>query len=513
MRDCDRGILQQLLTAHSAIADIREQQKCLLQEPQDNEQLLNVFALKETLDNVQEDFQPSGNNDYYLQDKIMPDIPPNGLSKTALNSANNSEEDDILLQFFGDKDITRLECLSKPSNTEYSMNVREVDGGCSAARRELEQEKTTTNNGKTLAELKVEAKKEGRSSMAFEMQLLRQKLQEEAKSELAAFDKEFDSTSDLSTLLETEKKSYRHSILNRMDELLNPPSHDANQSGQCTHRSGNHIRQYSEPVVLSDMVWNESMRSRDTARDNSPKSTETKGSYLSTSQSTQFFHNRKHSEPAHSSFRIPSSRTHVELTRTGSGSLNKYEDDSVKRCAPVHQNSQTHYDTTVVKRRSSSSRNNTLEKKPKHTLQYSVESLNGDEIVATSPTSLSNGGITMFQNEDFDSPEHKSILGKLVRNGFSRSPFSETTSGLLLQENPTKVPHVNGKSHSPEVYPEISPYPPPLSPANRVTSPPYLRQDVTYQQTRQNPSGGRKGALSTPLKKNFLTKSSENSWL
>lgn len=435
---------------HSTVTDIREQQKLALLEEQEMEKASIAYNSINGLENIQEDLESSGHSDYYSRDKtpssLTPQNTPTHVTKGVLEiniERSNSTDEDVLRDFLGEENVDKLSYFSRSRKSFAGSS--ETD----SSYKSFEQNKLSTSKStKTMDELKLEAKKEGRSSVAFEMQLLRQKLQEEAKSALDAFDKEFDSTpSSLPTFLEVEKKSYRHSILNRMDELLYPPSREKTNSG---HRS-NHVRQSSEPVEISQMMWGQSSPTH--MEENKARN----GSHFTTSKSTHF-HSRKTSEPAHSSFRIPTSRTYQELTRRGSDGKERKEEIAAKFGVQFrHQTPTTHYDTTVIKRKSSSSsRDNTLEKKKKHPLQYSVESLNNEESVRMSPQ---NG---RHDIHDFDIPEHKSVGTRNIqsdhRNGASASPRpsgkGDTLPSLYRSEKPKVAPKLSYQNI--EVHPETS---------------------------------------------------------
>lgn len=498
MRDTDRGILHQLLRAHSAITDIRESQKKngYYEQSQDtDDNIPQSDSIKE-----EEELNSSGHSDYYSRDEKTPgsgshvslDITTNPTPTGAGSSTTNNtdatgtttgftplkkqrpetetkDDDDILAQFFGEESLSKFTCLSKPKSTKSkgteqtdSPAIHEPNTSQSTERMQKQHSFTPLSD-----RLKVDIdKKNSRSSVAYEMQLLRQKLQEEAKSELEAFDREFDGPASVPSFLEVEKKSYRYSILNRMDELLYPSSPPP-VSSVPRHRSSSHIRQYSEPVVNVNL----DEFTREEERSN-----------FKTSQSTTFSQFRKSSEPAHSSFRLPTSKT-MELSRTGSG----YYHDSPgggMRVTPPRKGSQTHYDTTVIKRRSSnssrsSSQTNTLEKKGQHPLQYSVESLEG--VGSNDDLSSYNGQYYHRRDgsSDYDNihvPENKSIRG--TRND------SNGRKGL-----------------SPEVYPESMSPSPPLT---HVSPSPLGYQGRSFNQKPR----------SVPLrKKNFISQSPEGSWL
>lgn len=479
MRDCDCGILQQLLVAHSTINDLRQG----LNESQDTTENF-MDSSKDTLDDIKESFESSGgsheNQSFKRETTPNIDMPLNGIaSSTPVHKPSTAkDEEDILRQFFGTDDMTKLGYLKSgsSSNDRYS---EETDKGDTSSHKQDKKPTTSATSNKTMAELKLEAKNEGRSSVAFEMQLFRQQLQEQAKSELAAFDKEFDdSPKDLSTLLEPEARSYRHSILNRMDELLYPKQP---QPEQRSHRSGSHIRQSSEPVVFHDIRTLEGSLAQ---RGSSSRGNPGNRGYFPSSQSTQFMspNGRKSSEPAHNSFRLPSSRTTVELSRSGSGYLSS-----------KHRPSEmTHYDTSVIKKKSSS-RNNTLEKSSsKQSLQYSVESLEREETAILSPNRGGGGGIDDSLVRDFQSPEHKSVS---IGGGASSYRQQQHEGGSV-------------KAKSLDIYPETPP-----TKTNTVISPPYL-QTTTNQQLQQmykwssNNSGRKKTGPKT-----FIRGNSENSWL
>ena len=509
MRDTDRNILQQLLRAHSAVTDIREAQKKNGHYDQLQEQEHNNSGItdSDSKGSIKEDLESSGHSDYYSRDEKTPgssshvslDLPPSSnptISFTATNTTTQTEtfpslkingtspgaknDDDILAQFFGEESLSKFTCLSKPRSSKSQCSFEENDTGVahkampSLDGMRKQQSLTGLPSDINRSELKVSAdeeKRNARSSVAYEMQQLRQKLQEVAKSELEAFDKKFDGPSSVPTFLEVEKKSYRYSILNRMDELLYPaPSSSGNDSNDRRHRSSSHIRQYSEPVVIPPEGVNEEWNSR---------------GHFTTSHSTTFSQLRKSSEPAHSSFRLPTSKT-MELSRTGSG----YYHDGIGGTAKgshSRKGSQTHYDTTVIRRRSSnsshnSSRNNTLERKGKHPLQYSVESLGS----GGSNDDVSYNGRAHYQyhqrqaSSDYDNPESKSIR-YVTRNGSAHS-------------------NSDRKTFSPEVYPES------MSPSPPLVSPPLSQQGRSYR--------GPQKPLSAPLKKkHFVRDSPESSWL
>ena len=487
MRDTDRGILHQLLRAHSAITDIRESQKkngYYEQLQEQNTDMPQSDSIKE------EELNSSGHSDYYSRDEKTPgsgshvslDIPINTTSPaTANNDASTGfsplknlrseteakDDDDILAQFFGEDSLSKFTCLSKPISSK-SKGTEQSDSPAEVRKTNQSSDKMQKQHSHPAMpplpdRLKVDIdKKNSRSSVAYEMQLLRQKLQEEAKSELEAFDREFDGPASVPSFLEVEKKSYRYSILNRMDELLYPSP--SSPSSVPRHRSSSHIRQYSEPVVNVNLDEYAGGEER---------------SNFKTSQSTTFSQFRKSSEPAHSSFRLPTSKT-MELTRTGSG---YYHDNAGggMRVTPPRKGSQTHYDTTVIKRRSSnssrnSSQNNTLEKKGRHPLQYSVESLEGGGAGSNDDLSFYSGQYYHRRDgsSDYDIPENKSV--RVARN--------DSRKGL-----------------SPEVYPESMSPSPPLT---YVSPSPLGQQGRSFNQKPR----------SVPLKKkNFISQSPESSWL
>ncbi|XP_019853404.1 PREDICTED: uncharacterized protein LOC109582847 [Amphimedon queenslandica] len=503
MRDTDRGILHQLLRAHSAITDIRESQKKngYSEQSQQDQETDDNITQSESI--KEEELNSSGHSDYYSRDEKTPgsgshvslDIttnttPPRTGSSTTNNTdaTSNStgftplkklrpeteakDDDDILAQFFGEESLSKFTCLSKPRSSK-SKGTEQTDSPTvhapktSQSTERMQKQHSFTATSPLSDRLKVDVdKKSSRSSVAYEMQLLRQKLQEEAKSELEAFDREFDGPASVPSFLEVEKKSYRYSILNRMDELLYPSSPPPSSSVP-RHRSGSHIRQYSEPVVNVNL----DEYTRGEERSN-----------FKTSQSTTFSQFRKSSEPAHSSFRLPTSKT-MELSRTGSG---YYHDNAGggMRVTPPRKGSQTHYDTTVIKRRSSnssrsSSQTNTLEKKGHHPLQYSVESLEGG-VGSNDDLSSYNGQYYHRRDgsSDYDNiPENKSIRGTRNDSGNGR------------------------KGLSPEVYPESMSPSPPLT---HVSSSPLGLQGRSFNQKPR----------SVPLrKKNFISQSPESSWL
>lgn len=534
MRGCDRTILQQLLTAHSSIQDIREQQKLAIQEQQELDKRLSLGST-EDLDKFKEDTLSS---DYFSRDNsksLTPQEAPHYLPTVKTNleirvDDTKDDDDELLRQFLGEDNVQKLNCLSK-SRPNYTVNVEEdIDrvSSTSSSRRSSEQDKSAgpTNNGKSMAELKVEAKREGRSSVAFEMQMLRQKLQEEAKEELAAFDLKFDTPSSLPTFLEEDKRPYRHSILNRMEELLNPPNHGKTHTGFTSH-----IRQSSEPVVFNNTVWNPPTQSNSTTK-------VTRG-FIPSSQSTNF-HSRKDSELTHSSFRLPSSNSSYyaeKLTRTGSDGIHNSKEEIAAKFGVKSRQKQVHYDTTVIKRRSSSSsRNDTLEKK-KHPLQYSVESLDNNK----SGSSSSINEDRKVEKRDLDSPEHKTVLphGRNGNGHFRPHPQNKMDSlpNTYRQEKPKLAPLRSYQNpslqeqqcpQSPDVYPEMSPSPPfnHLSPStSKDTIAPYMTTSQVRQEMDDYISQGtnyvyrpysevkRKGLSSPFRRKQYVPSSDNDTWL
>jgi hypothetical protein len=399
---------------------------------------ISYGSMEEGLDNIQEDYESSGgHSDYYSREKT----PSSVASQDAFSHQiplihidkpqNKDDDEDLLSRFLGEETVQKMKMISssninpQPNCVENSITQRSYDKHAESSH--------SSNGGSTVPGLKTEStKNDARSSVAMDMQLFRRKLQEEAKLELEAFDKEFDSPSSLS-FLETEKKSYRYSILNRMEELLNSPI----TARERVHTQSSHVRQSSEPTA---MIWDQPQSPV------SIRNTTKMGGHFTTSQSTQF-HPRKRSEPTTHSFKLPSSQTYTELYK-------KEEQGRVRK-------SNTHYDTTVLKRRSStSSQGGTLEKK-KNKLRYSVESLNSDEPVIGSPVT---GSPISSRNQDFDAPEQKSISKTNItkRNEESRPHYSKMDSlpNSYVSDRPKLAPKQSLPFSSAEVYPEISSQPP-----------------------------------------------------
>lgn len=432
MRDRDKDILKELLQAHSSIQDIHRQQKQALEVEHEFENRKSFGSM----DSFDESDQTSNHSSNRSLERTLvsshtsvhvgvnhPPITRYSVDKIALRDDKKNADDDLLRSFLGEENIEKLTYFSNSSH----ISVDSEDGVSPS----LVQDRNKINSSQSMAELKVHAKKEGRSSVAFEMQMLRQKLQEEAKEELAAFDKKFDSPTH-SSFLEVEKTSYRHSILNRMEEILNPGDH-----GNHVGSSGNHIRQSSEPVVLGNMYWS-------TSNGNTSNNDKEYGNPPPVQP--------RLSQPGFNSFRLPSHHHSSQLNRTGSGfgKTHSSERHSVK----IGQ--QTHYDTTVVGKRRSrpSSRTSTLERK--HPLQYSVESLNGE--VGTTER-VYNGEMNGF---DVDNPEHKSITNRRGSGSSNEAGNMDPsnhkpkqTSFRAMQHQPS--PLLRKDSGSPEIYPELSP--------------------------------------------------------
>ena len=340
MRDGDRTILQYLSQAQMCIKSINKQQQHSLKVHCDV-QKRHIYGSTEDLNKTQQ-LVGTGPNDKYgtLASNITrPFISSGALCTsptmtTPVTLSANDGYDDMFNSFFGEQ-----VAFSKSSHFSFELNDQLFTG----------KEEMETKQG-----IKMESKKENCNSAVSEIQMLRKQLQQETRRELEKFDKAFDPPKLLD--VSDDKKSYRHSILNRMDEILNLKTHVEGESS--------HVRQYSEPIMTGCVSeW----------------------AISNTANSNQ---NKPNSKLESQSFRYPSKQT-GGITRSDSAGFSK-------GAGKVRSGSATHYDTTVIGKRRSrpSSRNSTLERQQNHPLHYSIDSLNEN--------SGSDQNIS-----DQDSPEHK----------------------------------------------------------------------------------------------------------
>ena len=184
-----------------------------------------------------------------------------------------SADEDLLSSFLGEGNAGKLKSLSQLHGNQ--MNPAPTIETAEVNRRKVEGLKSDND------------KKEGRKSAVSAMQLLRKQLQEETKLELDKFDQEFEPPKMLA--VSDDKKRYRYSILNHMDEILNHKvNHEVCQTG--------HIRQHSEPVLTGSMSeWVLSSRAGGNEGQN------TNGASVSSSDKP-----RNQSKPEFHSFRYPS---------------------------------------------------------------------------------------------------------------------------------------------------------------------------------------------------------------
>lgn len=344
MRDSDKTILQYLTQAQSCIHTIHGQHQHSLKVNQDIEKR-HLFGSTEDLNKTMTSTPSSG---------------PGNKDKYGTLAANHVSSPSVIRQQGGRRGPLRSNgelCTSPTMLTPVTLNVN--DETLSSFLGEQTQSKNSSKPQKFLFEIEEQGfgnSQQGgngnnRHSAVSEIQRLRQQLNEETKRELENFDKAFD-TPKLQPQVDEDKKAYRYSILNRMDEILN----------NKLEGSGGHVRQYSEPS-MSASVSEYVISSR-----NQPKRTHPK----------QDFH----------SFRYPpNSSSKPVMTRSDSAGVPKHGAGGTN----------THYDTTVIGKRKSrpSSRNSTLERQHKQPLQYSIESM--DEHSGSDDISISSG---------HESPEH-----------------------------------------------------------------------------------------------------------
>ncbi len=318
MRDRDKTVLQYLARAQSCIRSIQKQQQQSMKLQSEVEQR-HLFGSTEDLTKTRlivdvSDKHANTGKSYVSSGALC-------TSPDMLTPVTLTVDDDLLSSFLG-------EGKSVPSSKPAVFTFTTTDTPIS---NNLQQEKPQNR--------KLE---ENRKSAVSELQMLRRQLQQETKQELENFDKKFETPKLLE--IEESKTSYRYSILNRMDELLNhKPNNDSS-----------HVRQYSEPSMTGSVSeW-----------------------ALSSSNK------KHHPKPDFHSFRYASKPT--VMSRSDSAGV------------PLKgiQTRGTHYDTTVISKRKSrpSSRSSTLERQRNHPLHYSIDSLNSSELNVS----------------DHDSPEHMS---------------------------------------------------------------------------------------------------------
>ncbi len=343
MRDRDRTILHYLSQAKTCIKSIHNKQQHSLKVQSDVEKR-HLYGSTEDLNNTQQ-IQNGVTSDKYgtLASNISRPFISSGALCTSPTmatpvtlSTSETGYGDMINSFFGDDFVGEIATLSKVSDFSFELN---------------DQSFSNKERMKTRQEVKVESN-EKRHSAISEIQMLRKQLQQETRRELENFDKAFDAPKLLE--IDEDKTSYRHSILNRMDEILNHKTD--------LQKESSHVRQYSEPIMTSSVS---EFAISTTNNQNKPNSK------LMESQS----------------FKYPS-KQNTGITRSDSAGIPKGA--GVK----MRSGSTTHYDTTVIGKRKSrpSSRNSTLERQRNNPAHYSIDSLSGSD------TNISS---------DHDSPDHK----------------------------------------------------------------------------------------------------------
>ena len=313
MRDRDKTLLQYLARAQSCIRSIQKQQQQSMKLQSEVEQR-HLFGSTEDLTKARlivdvPDKHANTGKSYVSSGALC--TSPDMLTPVTLTVDN-----DLLSSFLG-------EGKSVPSSTPAVFTFKTTDPQIS-------------NNEKP----KNRNLKENRKSAVSELQKLRKQLQQETKQELENFDKKFETPKMLE--IEESKTSYRYSILNRMDELLNhKPNNDSS-----------HVRQYSEPSMT--------------------------GSVSEWALSSSSYHKKPHPKPDFHSFRYSSKPTVMSRS------------DSAGVPLKGAQTRGTHYDTTVISKRKSrsSSQSSTLERQRNHPLHYSIDSLSSSELNVSDHDSL-----------------------------------------------------------------------------------------------------------------------------
>lgn len=515
--------MQQLLKAHTTVRDIREHQSQVKQDL-DSSYRAKGFgssdSLEQVLENESDSEKLAAKKEKQAAASPVPKLTPVRVSplsfeENAPTHLKKEADDQVLCDFLGEEQMKKLSLLGKydqQSNAEAEPqpepNITSKLQQSSSIPPYKRPASTDPAVGHAKMEYMTEATpQESRNSVLFEMQMLRQKLQLTAIEELAAIDKEFDVT-PTSISADEDTNSYRYSILNQMEEILGPIS---------PRRQSGHVRQSSEPVGSASFSREQSKRlytQEEAARMGYKVFAQVNNGHLPQSKTPPVMRSAQAaSQPIYHSLRRPSkSKPKIEMTRTSSGGL-PLADSIDQHSADVK--SVVHYDTAVVKKRKSHT--GTLEK-PRHPLQYSVESLN-EEVAAESGSSSSHGpgpsSSTGYSFGDDDGIEHKGIGSSCKTKTDSLPNYAKASRPKL--ETKLSAPTWN-QTYSADVYPETGSSSPEIKPymttgqahaemdefLSRTESEKFVYKP--YSQLKSQPS--RPG--SAPLKKHAVNAHSSN---
>ena len=434
LHKCDQSILEKLQTVHSSVRDLKDQQKSASASRQlEKKYLYSSFDEeeddKEDTNDVLDDFQFSldapphqMSMDYFMKSSktLTPPLktptPPEPRNSSPAGGGRRGSSPKVLLDMSADSRgrAVMVGKTAAPSSRVMSPPMRTVSPSVRGVSPSAQE--------KRMAELKADAKNEGRSSVFLEMQLLRQRLQDTAKEELAALQRQFDieppsaaAGNHLSVAQEDTSALNRYSIFGRMDQLLE-------SSG-----SPGHTRQSSEPVNLGSLSYGDMHIA-----------TPSFGSSANV--------HRTNSEQYRNS---PASRRPYHAThelRHGTGSNSSVNSGGHRESSGSNspESSSTHYNTSVIRGRKKSKENGTLEKK-RNALQYSVESLN------------EKGGDDLYDHLSGQEPEYQNVA-RSVPNGGRKVDSLPRYHGRYQQRGHNPLIHSKSEMTFPssvDVYPEV----------------------------------------------------------
>ena len=454
LHKCDQSILEQLQTVHSSVSDLKNQQKSAFTVNRQLEKKYLYNSFEEDEDDKEE------NNDVLNDFQFELDLPPHKMS----------------MNYFGKTPTPPLKTPTPPLVVHEQRNSSPAGGRRGSGQRvmldmgvnpggravmvgktaapsaakvmsppirtasplargpspsvrgpsPLERGVSPGKQDKRKAELKADPKNEGRSSVFLEMQLLRQKLQDAAKEELAALQFDIEPPKPAAAsgaaagggnqlgVLQEDSALNRYSIFGRMDQLLS------------SSRSPGHTRQSSEPVNLGSLSYGDMHIS--------PPSFGSSANVHRTN-SEQY---RNSPGP-----RRPNYATHELRHGTGSNSSVSSGGHRESSGSNSPESTSTHYNTSVIRGRKKSKENGTLEKK-RNALQYSVESLNEKDNV--------------YDHLSGQEPEYQNIASSVPNGGSSLPRYQGRNPGYQQRSH---NPLIHSKSDmsfssSSDVYPEVA---------------------------------------------------------
>ena len=457
--------MQQLLKVHTTVRDIREHQSQIRQDLDSScrgKGFGSSDSLEQVLEKEPDTEKPAVNKEKPVSTLSVPKLtppvrlPPPSFEVNAPTHLKKDADDQVLCDFLGEEHMKKLSLLGKyqqGNNKEPPLPPAKPKRSDTSSKF-LKSFSTPSYNQSASAGSSVECKpdatpQEGRNSVLFDMQKFHQKLQMTAFEELAAINKALDVCPTSSISPDEDTSGYRYSILNHMDEILGPTS---------PGRKAGHVRQCSEPVIPTGFGREQSKRlytSEEAARMGGYKVfAQVNNGQLPQSRTPPSSRSMQATpEQIYHSLRRPS-KTKVEMTRTNSDGIPQ-ADSVTNQLSTQHgadAKNAVPYDTGVVKKR----RSRTEFDKPRHPLQYSVESLNEGQAAENGGSSSQSPGHSSAAHTlgDDDGIEHKSIGHRYKTDSLPN--YSKSVKPKLQTKLSAPSWNQTLDASSADVYPETS---------------------------------------------------------